>query len=160
MNIVKKILLICFFSFSIYAEEFEGKVISVMDGDTVRILVGSKQVKVRLFGIDAPESRQAFGKQSEKELKSLVWKKEVKVIVKDTDQYGRIVGILYVDGLEVNLEMVRRGMAWVYREFNKDKKYLEAEEIARRSELGLWKDKNPTPPWLFRKSEKSLRNNI
>lgn len=160
MNLVQKFLLIFVLSLPVYAEEFEGKVISVMDGDTVRVLVGSKQVKVRLFGIDAPESKQAFGKQSEKELKSLVWKKEVKVVVKDIDQYGRTVGVLFINDLEVNLEMVKRGMAWVYRDFNKDKKYLEAEEVARKSELGLWRDKNPTPPWLFRKNEKSLRNNI
>lgn len=160
MNLFKKFLLIFILSLPVYSEEFEGKVISVMDGDTVRVLVGSKQVKVRLFGIDAPESKQAFGKQSERELKSLVWKKQVKVVVKGTDQYGRTVGILFINDLEVNLEMVRRGMAWVYREFNQDKKYLEAEEVARRSELGLWKDKSPTPPWQFRKNEKNLRNNI
>lgn len=149
-----------FLGISIYAEEFEGKVVSVMDGDTVRILVGSKQIKVRLFGIDAPEKKQAFGNQAEKELKALVWKKEVKVVVKDIDQYGRTVGILFLNDVEINLEMVKRGMAWVYREFNNDKKYLEMEEIARRSELGLWKDKNPIPPWQFRKNEKMLRNNI
>lgn len=145
---------------TLWAEEFEGKVVSVMDGDTIRVLVGSKQVKVRLFGIDAPERSQAFGKQAEQELKSLIWKKQVRVIVKDTDQYRRTVGLVFLGDLEINLEMIKKGMAWVYTGFNKEKKYLEAEEVARKSELGLWKDKNPTPPWLFRKNEKFLRNNI
>ncbi|MCX8000342.1 MAG: thermonuclease family protein [Leptospiraceae bacterium] len=144
----------------LWAEEFEGKVVSVMDGDTIRVLVGSKQVKVRLFGIDAPERSQAYGKKAEQELKSLIWKKKVRVVVKDTDQYGRTVGLVFLGDLEINLEMVKKGFAWVYREFNMEKKYLEAEEVARKSEIGIWKDKNPTPPWLFRKNEKFLRNNI
>lgn len=157
METFKKIFIYLLLFVPLFAEEFEGKVISVMDGDTIKVLVNSRQIKVRLFGIDAPERKQAYGKQSEKTLKSLVWKKQVKVQVKDTDQYGRIVGVVFLNDLNVNLEMVRRGMAWVYRDFNRDETYLEAEAIARKSEVGLWREKDPTPPWIFRKNEKLMK---
>lgn len=153
----KEIIFFFFLCFSLLGNDFEGRVVSVHDGDTVRVLVGKEQIKVRLFGIDAPESHQSFGKVSEKELKGLIWKKDVKVEFKEKDQYGRTVGVIHLGDQNINLEMVKRGMAWVYRSFNKDPNYIEAEEIAKKSKLGLWKDNDPTPPWKFRKSEKEER---
>ncbi len=140
-----------------FAEDFYGKVISVHDGDTIRVLVGKQQKKVRLFGIDAPESNQAFGKVAQSTLKDLIWKKEVKVEFKELDRYGRIVGVVYLDSVNINLEMVKKGMAWVYKTYNREPSFLEAEEIAKKSKIGLWKDPDPTAPWEFRKNEREER---
>lgn len=149
---------VVFLTYSLHAEDFSGRVVSVHDGDTIRVLDGKHQKKVRLFGIDAPESNQAFGKVSENTLKDLIWKKNVRVEFKEKDQYGRMVGVIYLENQNINLEMVKRGMAWVYRTYNKESVYLEAEEIAKKSGIGLWKDKNPTPPWRFRRSEKEQKS--
>jgi len=149
--------IIFFLSSFLFAEDFYGKVISVHDGDTIRVLVGKQQKKVRLFGIDAPESNQAFGKVSQNFLKDLVWKREVKVEFKELDRYGRIVGIVYLGDVNINLEMIKKGMAWVYITYNKDPNFLEAEQIAKKSKIGLWKDLNPIPPWEFRKNERDQK---
>ncbi|MDX1960871.1 MAG: thermonuclease family protein [Leptospiraceae bacterium] len=139
------------YSISIYAETFSGKVVSVHDGDTVRILVENKQVKVRLFGIDAPETNQAFGTKSKEALKSLVHKKQVTVDHKGKDQFGRTLGVIFLEGKDINLEMLKLGMVWVYKIHRKKGPYLSAEEEAKKNSIGLWADKDPTPPWIFRK---------
>ncbi|HMV80018.1 MAG TPA: thermonuclease family protein [Leptospiraceae bacterium] len=153
-------MLIKFVSFLIFpillfAEEFTGKVVSVHDGDTVRVLLDGKvQVKIRLFGIDAPETSQDFGKVSRDELRSLIHSKDVKVLSKGKDRYGRTLGIIFYENQDINLEMVKRGMVWVYRRYSLDKDYLKAEEKAKSEKLGLWKQKNPVPPWEFRRESR------
>lgn len=95
---------------------FRGKVIGVTDGDTISVLRDRQPVKVRLNGIDAPESHQDFGTQSKKTLSDLVFGKEVGIKEVDTDRYGRMVGIVFLaDGTNVNYAMVYAGMAWWYR---------------------------------------------
>lgn len=138
----------------LFAEEFSGKVISVHDGDTVRVLDGRTQIKIRLFGIDAPETSQDFGKVSRDELRGLIHGKEVKVLSKGKDRYGRTLGVIYFNDKDINLEMVKRGMVWVYRRYSLDKDYLKAEEKAKSEKLGLWKQKNPVPPWEFRRESR------
>ncbi len=142
---------------SIGADDFSGKVISVHDGDTIRVLDGKQQKKVRLFGIDAPEANQDFGSVSRDFLKSKIHKQNVKIEFKENDQYGRIVGVVFLNGENMNLRMVKEGYAWVYRSFNKSKEFISAEEEAQKKGIGLWASKNPTPPWEFRKNEKSKK---
>lgn len=150
-----KFVSLLIFPFLLFAEEFSGKVVSVHDGDTVRVLLDGKvQVKIRLFGIDAPETSQDFGKVSRDELRGLIHGKEVKVLSKGKDRYGRTLGIIYFENQDINLEMVRRGMVWVYRRYSLDKDYLKAEEKAKSEKLGLWKHKNPVPPWEFRRESR------
>lgn len=126
---------------------------AVSDGDTVRAtLAGGKTERIRLWGIDAPEDSQAFGKESGAALRERVLNKKIEVEEKDRDRYGRLVAILYIDGKDVNLEMIKLGLAWWYRQFAPDRvDYREAELEARRTKAGLWKDPNPTPPWDFRR---------
>ena len=93
-----------------------GKVVGVSDGDTITVLTPAKEsVKVRLYGIDAPESKQAFGARAKQELSGLVFGKAVRVEVVDKDRYGRTVGRVFVGDVDVNLEMVRRGFAVIPR---------------------------------------------
>lgn len=137
------------------AEEFTTKVIAVLDGDTVLIRRGSGVTKIRLVDIDAPEKDQPFGASSAKSLSGMVLNKPVKVVSQAMDQYGRMVAHLYVNGLDVNTEQIRRGMAWEYSHYhsNRELKTLQAE--AQAAPRGLWAMGHPTPPWEWRKAHPS-----
>jgi len=147
------------------AETFAGIVVGVSDGDTVTVLDEAKASrKVRLMGIDAPESRQAFGAASKKSLSDLAYRQAVQVDWSKTDRYGRIVGKLTDDGgKDINLEQVRRGLAWHYAKYEREQTpedrrlYSEAEAEARIAGVGLWKDPSPVPPWEFRREAKGNR---
>jgi endonuclease YncB( thermonuclease family) len=116
------------------------------------------QHKIRLAGIDAPEKKQAFGQRSKESLSDLVFNREVQVETTKRDRYGREIGKVQVDGLDANLEQIKRGMAWHYKAYQREQSvldrqsYAEAEEVARGARVGLWKDDQPVPPWDFRHS--------
>ena len=135
-----------------YAEEFSAKVIVVIDGDTVLILRGNKQIKVRLGGIDAPEKMQAFGENSKQSLTELVLNKQVRVDSQAMDNYGRMVAQIKVDELNVNYEQVQRGMAWAYSRFNRSKALLVLQNSAMEAKRGLWAQTDPIPPKEWRKT--------
>jgi endonuclease YncB( thermonuclease family) len=138
-------------SHSLQAQTLEGRIVGVSDGDTVKLLNAAHQLyKIRLNKIDAPEKSQAYGQKSKSSLSELVFDRDVRVEVTDLDRYGRTVGILFIGEQEINLEQVRRGMAWVYRKYTSDPRYIEAEQAARSQAKGLWADAEPTPPWVFR----------
>jgi len=129
----------------------QGRVVGVADGDTVTILTPERQqVKIRLGQIDAPEKAQPFGQRSKQSLSDLIVGKEVRVKVETTDRYGRTVGRIFQDDIDVNLEQVKRGMAWAYRQYLTDKAFLDAEHTAKAAKIGLWSESNPTPPWEYR----------
>jgi endonuclease YncB( thermonuclease family) len=132
-----------------------GRVVGAHDGDTVTVLdAGNQQIKIRLNQIDAPELSQDFGRSSKQSLSDLVFGKQVRIEVADTDRYGRTVGTIWIGGTDVNLEQVKRGQAWAYRKYLKDPAYLDAEEAAKRARLGLWSLPNPIPPWEYRHPER------
>jgi endonuclease YncB( thermonuclease family) len=128
-----------------------GKVVGVTDGDTITVLDGEKQQhKIRLEGIDTPESHQAFGTQSTKALSEKIFGKQVKVKWEDQDRYRRILGHIYLDDRWINKEMVEEGWAWHYKKYSTDKALSAAESNSRLKKLGLWKDAKPIAPWDFR----------
>ena len=129
-----------------------GNVIRVSDGDTiwVRDKLGHRH-KIRLNRIDAPESNQPFGKESTQHLESLIGGKEILVEYATTDRYGRILGIVYLGGMDINLQMVRDGHAWHYKHFDASPSYSAAEIAAQAAKRGLWATTNPIPPHLWRK---------
>lgn len=138
-------------------EELEGLVTHVSDGDTLIIQTGEKgrykEVKIRIYGIDAPESGQAFGRKSKNWLASRVYGRPVRIREKELDQYGRVVGEVYYGEENVGLASVREGMAWYYARYaSRDADLGEAQEQARKERKGLWTDKEPVPPWVFRNS--------
>lgn len=136
-------------------KSISGKVVKVSDGDTITILsAGNRQVKIRFEGIDTPEKNQAFGTKAKSYLSRMVAGKMVKVSVKEKDRYGRTVGTVFVGSKNVNLEMVKAGLAWHYKFYSKDKTLAKAEELARKAKKGLWVDKNPTAPWDFRRNSR------
>jgi micrococcal nuclease len=149
------LLLFCSFTASLFAAPtvYSGKVVSVTDGDTLHLLVQRTTIKVRLAEIDAPEKSQAFGTQSKKTLSNIVFGKEVLVVEQDRDRYGRMVGTVYVGDVNANVEMIRRGMAWVYVRYAKDPALFQLEDEARIAKRGLWADPHAIPPWEYRYSQ-------
>lgn len=135
-----------------------GNVVKIADGDSVTILDTNKvQHKVRLVGIDAPERKQPFGKRSKQSLSDMAFRKMVIVKSDKRDHYGRVLGKILINGIDVNLEQIRRGMAWHYKAYKYDQSasdrqtYTEAERKARVMRQGLWIDSDPLPPWVWRK---------
>jgi endonuclease YncB( thermonuclease family) len=155
-------IILLFFSLFSLAEELIGKVIKVSDGDTITVLdSNNEKYKIRLRGIDAPESQQVYGDISTQSLSELVYDKEVLVTWDKKDKYYRILGKVIVDGRDINYEQLKKGLAWYYKQYEKDlsdedrKKYSEAEEWARNYTEGLWADSNSIPPWEFRRKGKN-----
>jgi endonuclease YncB( thermonuclease family) len=148
---------------SAYAAEMTGKVIRIADGDTLTVLVDCAKldVPIRLAGIDAPEKGMPFGTVSKQSLADLAFGKQVVVEWRKKDKYGRVVGKVLVDGLDVNLEQVKRGLAWHFKEYEGEQSaedreaYAAAEATAKAAGAGLWKDKEPTPPWAWRKAKRA-----
>ncbi len=150
-------LLICL-SLAASADTLTGKVVKITDGDTLYVLDANyQQHKVRLAGIDAPERKQAYGLASRKHLLSVVAGKQVTVEYQKRDRYGRIVGKVLLDGIDVYLEQVKAGFAWHYKKYQHEQSledqrlYADAENQAREERLGLWRENNPIPPWEHRR---------
>lgn len=136
--------------------DIEGRVVRVADGDTVSVLdERNRQHKVRLFGIDTPERDQPHGSASRRALAKLVDNRRVGVVTVETDSYGRTVGLIYLDGININLSMVRSGDAWWYRYYAPNERQLEqAEKEARNAGAGLWAGDRPVPPWDWRRGKR------
>lgn len=117
---------------------FEAQVQRVVDGDTVVLQVGNVRYRGRLHGIDAPESNQPWGAEATALLRDLLGSGPVTVEVPDIDRYGRLIVRLYRDGLFINEELVARGAAWRYPEFDRDGEFLAAEQAAQAEGRGLW----------------------
>ena len=137
--------------------EFSAKVVVVLDGDTVLVVhkaAGQHAgglMKIRLAEIDAPEKDQEYGAASTSSLRQMVWHRQVRVRTQAVDKYGRTIAQLEVDGLRVNEEMLRRGMAWEYSHYHSDRRYIALQQEAQQAGRGLWSQNNPTPPWIWRK---------
>ncbi|WP_459496812.1 thermonuclease family protein [Erwinia amylovora] len=145
--------LVILFSGSLFAAEIQGKVIRVLDGDTIEVLQDKTPVRIRLANIDAPEKKQAFGRWSANQLKGLVAALPVTVTYTQTDRYGRIIGRVFTaNGTEANRFMVKSGAAWVYDKYNSDNSLPALQQEAKEHRRGLWADSNPMPPWEWRHS--------
>jgi endonuclease YncB( thermonuclease family) len=148
--------------FAVRAETISGTVVDVTVGDSATVLDSSKtQHKIRLSGIE-PEKAQPYGQRSKEHLSQTVFGKQVAVESNKTDQYGRKVGKILVNGVDANLEQVRAGMAWHYIEYSREQAatdrdaYARAEIAARAAGVGLWKDAKPIPPWDWRHGGKTV----
>jgi len=133
-----------------FSQSYKGSVIRVIDGDTYVFQTTEGSFTVRMQGVDAPERDQPFSKESN-EFLSKYLNKEAITKVSGTDRYGRMLGTLYIDGQDINLQSIKNGFSWHYKQYSKDKDYASAEEHARRNKSGLWKPDNPIPPWEWRK---------
>ena len=137
---------------------------SIYDGDTLRVVRGSEELKIRFCGIDAPEKKQSMGMESRDHLRSLVniSNGEILLVPIEKDRYDRTVAELYVKdsrstAINLNVQMVRDGYAWHYERYSGNcpirDEFAIAQEMAQSEGLGIWKG-NPTPPWDWRKSNR------
>jgi micrococcal nuclease len=135
-----------------WPEEFSGKVIGVTDGDTLTVLRDRSPVKIRLHGIDCPESGQDFGSRAKSLTSELAFGRVVKVRERGTDRYRRVVAdVVLPDGRSLNQELVRQGVAWWYQRYAPhDSNLSQLEAEARAAKRGLWSQPNPVPPWEWR----------
>ena len=146
--------------FTSLADESIIKIVSIPDGDTLNIINSdNKKIKIRLYGIDAPETTQKYGQASRDYLRKIVKNKNLTYKIRSKDDYGRVVATLYGDNKDLNYEMIKAGWAWHYKYYYKSKKYAKKEKNAREQKLGLWKGDNPQAPWDYRKENKSNNNN-
>ena len=137
---MKKYIPVVLFVFScqVFSADIHGRVVRVLDGDTIDVMLSQHPVRVRLVNIDAPEKKQDYGRWSEKIMKSLVAGKTVTVTYFQRDRYGRILGQVYA------------GAAWVYEQYNTDPVLPVLQGEARQQKRGLWADSAPVPPWVWR----------
>lgn len=135
--------------------EFSGRVVSILDGDTIEVLHNNRAERIRLNGIDCPEKGQAYGTKAKRAASDLVFGKEVTLKTYGLDKYGlTIADVSLPDGVIVNVELVRNGWCWWYQKYAPDNVVLaELQRRARRAGLGLWADPHPVPPWCYRKKQ-------
>lgn len=139
-----------------WAEVFQAKVIGIADGDTITVLHDGRPEKIRLASIDCPEKAQAYGHQAKEFTAAMVFRQVVQVDASGKDRYGRTIGkITTSNGKVLNEELVKAGLAWWYRKYApEDARLAEMERQARERRLGLWADRDPVPPWEFRKQQR------
>ena len=143
-------------AFSSDTSTFRGKVIGVLDGDTIEVLKDKTPVRIRLYGIDCPEHDQDFGTRAKQFTSDKVFGKTVEVVPVEKDRYARQVANIYIDGKYLNQMIVAEGLAWWYKRYAPDDIDLkEAENEAKSSKKGLWSHPNPIPPWKFRRQKAS-----
>jgi Micrococcal nuclease (thermonuclease) homologs len=152
------IVLLLLFIIPVLSFGWEGKVVGVLDGDTITVLNNDTPVKIRLYGIDCPENKQAFGQRAKHFTSEKVFGKIVKVEPVDTDRYGRTVGlVIYDNGESLSERLVDSGYAWVYARYCKKaqcERWIEIERQAKEAKRGLWKDVSPVPPWTWRRAKR------
>jgi micrococcal nuclease len=147
------IVFILFIPSLLYA--FQGKVVSVSDGDTIKVLKDGIQVKIRFAAIDCPEKKQPYGQKAKQFTADMVAGKVVKVWETDIDRYGRIVGFVFVGDKNLNKELLSAGLAWHYKQYSRDPELAKLESQARIAKIGLWSEPDPVAPWEWRRMKRS-----
>lgn len=133
------------------------KVVSVADGDTITVLHDDQKKEIRLYGIDCPEKGQSHGEQAKALTTALVAGRNVDVEQKDIDRYGRVVGLVKVDGQSLSELIVQNGYAWVYTKYCKEKfcaDWAKSEAVSRQQKKGMWQDSVVVPPWEWRAAKR------
>ncbi|GGF00274.1 Endonuclease YncB, thermonuclease family [Chishuiella changwenlii] len=143
------LILLSSFCFSQY------KVTRVIDGDTIEVLNNKKEkIRIRLAEIDCPEKGQNFSAKATKFTNDAVWNKTVEIEITSVDRYGRSIGKVYYNNKYLSAELVKKGLAIVYRKYSKDMKLIDLENKAKLKKIGIWSDPNFVIPEQFRKLKK------
>ena len=136
------------------ATTIEGKVVEVIDGNTIKVKSADEVLEIMLTGIDCPELTQEFGEESKKFTSKLLLKKKVTVELTGKDRWSNRLGIvLLTDGTNANLEIVKKGFAWKSIANHLKEDITPFLKEAKNSKIGLWQQDNPTPPWVFRRNQ-------
>lgn len=133
-----------------------GRVVKIVDGDTIDVQLQSGPIRIRFHGVDAPERSQHHGKAATAALSALIMGKDVQIEPFDQDRYERLVGIVYLGDLNVNAELVRNGHAWAMRRYMRkaDAALCSLESEARLDHRGLWASADAIAPWIYRQRKK------
>ena len=157
IDLLLTFFIILLFSINTFSEEYEAKVLKVIDGDTIYIKSDSGRKKVRLRHIDAPEVKQPYGREAKIFLDNELDGKKIIVNSDYKDRYGRDIGDVFVynenESIYINAKLIKSGNAWVYKTYRKNTYLMNLENFAKDNNLGLWKDKSPIKPWEFRKKK-------
>ena len=164
MTILKTLfLLLILFIFAECAFAWNAKIINIHDGDTITALNNNKQIKIRLYGIDAPELGQDFGQRARQVVTTLTYGKNATIDDTGLDKYGRTIGKVWVDGIDINEILISAGLAWVYKQYCTEQPtctdWTKREQEAKDKKLGLWAGPNPIPPWEWRHVLKTTYSN-
>ena len=137
---------------------WNGTVVRVIDGDSIRVNRNGNIVEIRLYGIDTPEYRQDYSNKAKQYIKRLTSGKTVSVEPKDIDRYGRTVALITSHGRLINRELVRSGFAWFYPKYCLEQPLCSElktlENKARTARRGLWRGDNPVSPWEWKRRER------
>lgn len=152
MNNMKTITVFLFLLIgsTVSSQKMQGTILWVTDGDTFAFLHEGDTIKVRMQGIDAPEKKQEYGLESKKYLQKYD-RFECTVLKTGVDRYKRTIGVLFIEGKDINYEMIRTGNAWHYKRYSSDENYAAAEDSARTEKIGLWYNPSAIPPWDYRR---------
>lgn len=151
--LVFSLLVLLAASASARVASYEGRVLRVVDGDTLVLRSSYQVVRIRLAEIDAPEHDQPYGTEARNALANMVNGRMIRIVAIGHDRYGRVVARLYADGLDVNAALVEEGSAWVYPQYAHDPNLYTAQREARNAGRGLWAQENPIPPWEWRRRQ-------
>lgn len=141
--------------------EQTGTVIRIVDGDTFDLLTTDKKVmRIRMYGIDCPERKQDFYQAAKNALSRYIFKKEILVKITGYDRNRRSIAIIYCNGQNINLVMIKNGFAWHFSKYLPDINFAQAEKQARMAKAGLWKNPGPVAPWEFRKRRQHVGQHL
>ncbi len=135
--------------------ELRGRVVRIADGDSFTILgKDNRQQRIRLYGIDCPENGQPYSKLAKQALSDMIFGREPVIREKNKDRYGRIVALVYIDGININEAMLKQGWAWHFKRYDSNRNWDRLEKTARKAGIGLWADPHPVAPWKYRQRGK------
>jgi len=137
----------------------KGKCIQVEEGDIIKVVVNRKILLIRLESIDCPEKGQAFEKESREWMKTIALRKKVKVEVLSFEGERLIVGRVYVDEIDLSMELVNAGLAWYYKGHGRNRYISKAQKKAKKKKIGIWSQKKPKPPWLYKSEMEEDKKN-
>ena len=136
--------------------DHQGRVVHIVDGDTLDVALHKGRVRVRIVDIDAPEDRQPYGHRSRQSLIAICSGEPADLDVKGKDRNGRVLARVTCNGTDAGAEQVRRGMAWVFERYAPTDSPLYAAQLeARVARRGLWSAAAPVPPWEWRSQSRT-----
>jgi len=134
---------------------FTGWGYKALDGDSITVAISEEKIiSIELDGIDCPELEQDFGKEAADFAKTFIYKKKVKVEIIAYDAESSVIGRVFLEDRDLSLALIEAGLAWYDKKKSSDKKLAKAQKKAKKAKKGLWSIEKPTPPWIFRASQK------
>lgn len=133
-----------------------GKVVSVIDGNTLVVMSGGETYQVVLRDVDSPEPGQPFAEEAKAHLEKALLNKHITLELSGKDRWGNYVGVVYINAsTDLRHELVRKGLAWATEKCTQPE-LIQLQEMAQQTKSGLWSDESPTPPWIFRRQQSMM----